>query len=435
MKLISSIKTIYFLLALIFLGMLALNFVTPYLVDDFTYARSFVTGEKLNSLREIPASMHAHSLYLNGRYFAHFLVQCFEFLPKALFNALNAATFTLLVFLLYRLCAKEENALLLLAVFAMLWVFTPAFGQVFLWLDGSCNYGWGALWALLFVLPYIRFFRRGEKRSPVLWLALALFGFFMGGYLENSSAAAVYLALLFLTLGRLYKKHKLSLWSILPVISACGGFLFMVTRPAESVKSEGSGALTALGARFIAALNRYAELKWLLFAFVVLFTLACLTDTARERRVLSLALFSGSLGANFLLIFAPYFPERCLAFPTVLLAAAVGVLLPELKKSRFQPHICCAGSLLLLLTLYWGAYGAADIVSTGMQVRQNERTIIAEVAAGRGDVSLPMVESYTRYSPLYDLKYLDMADPASWPNLAMAQTFGANSIIGVAEEK
>ncbi len=250
----------------IFVLLLLGNFLTPRLVDDWTYGFSFATGEPILSLGDIITSMRVHSQAINGRLFAHFLVQIFEYLPKAVFNVLNAGVFLGLILLLYRLCRREgeDSNLLLACLFGAVWVFTPTFGQAFLWLDGSCNYGWGSALGLWWLLPYVRRFLHPEERRPGWkWGAWCLLGFLAGGYLENISAAVIFLAALLLLLTRLHKKEKNGLLPWLGIAAAVAGFLFMLTRPAELGKGLGEEALTLtrLGIGFIVSLKAYASLR------------------------------------------------------------------------------------------------------------------------------------------------------------------------------
>ena len=73
------------------------------------------------------------------------------------------------------------------------------------------------------------------------------------------------------------------------------------------------------------------------------------------------------------------------------------------------------------------------LTKTGMAVRANERMILDARDRGEREVSVPMVSVYTRYSPLWGLKYLDMEDPASWPNHDMARALGVDAILGFEE--
>ena len=43
-------------------------------------------------------------------------------------------------------------------------------------------------------------------------------------------------------------------------------------------------------------------------------------------------------------------------------------------------------------------------------------------------MTVPYIETLTRYSALYDLKYLDTEDAQSWPNDAMADVLGIGEI-------
>jgi hypothetical protein len=45
-------------------------------------------------------------------------------------------------------------------------------------------------------------------------------------------------------------------------------------------------------------------------------------------------------------------------------------------------------------------------------------------------IYLPLIDATSRYSFLYDLKYLDEEDPHSWPNGSMAKYYGAKGILG-----
>ena len=97
----------------IFLLMLFLNILTPYICDDFTYNLNFMTKEPLGSFAEIFESMYAHSYKMNGRLISHGLMQVFMLLPPILFDICNAAVFTGTLYLILRLCGGKNNALLL----------------------------------------------------------------------------------------------------------------------------------------------------------------------------------------------------------------------------------------------------------------------------------------------------------------------------------
>ena len=108
------------ILAAIFLLLLFCNHETDLVADDYRYCFSYADGSRITSVEQIFPSMAAHRSSMNGRVIAHFLVQLFLMLPKAVFNPVNALFFTLLVWLICRLAVRNGsvNNLLLLAVFA-----------------------------------------------------------------------------------------------------------------------------------------------------------------------------------------------------------------------------------------------------------------------------------------------------------------------------
>ena len=205
----------------IFLLLLLGNALTPYAVDDWAYMHSFATGERLMHFGEIFPSMAAHAQTMNGRLFSHFWAQLFLLLPKGVFDAVNALVFTALIALLARLVQSEEgpNNLILLMIFFAVWVFVPAFGQVFFWLDGACNYGWGCAAGLAFLAPYIRLFERDAEKKPVFWILWMLAGFYTGAYLENMAVGAIFLSALLLFGRRVLCRKKNGVLPWLPVLS------------------------------------------------------------------------------------------------------------------------------------------------------------------------------------------------------------------------
>ncbi len=433
MALNTSPKTRRWISVVIFVILLTANVFTTKLVDDWNYGYSFATGAPLVSLADIGPSMRAHAMEMNGRIFAHALVQTMEIVPPILFDVLNAAVFVALLWMLYRISRREgeENALLLAVLFGAVWVFTPVFGQVFLWMDGSCNYSWGAFAAICWLYPYLRrFLRPGEKGKNGKWAAWCVLGFFAGGYQENTAVASIFMAVLLLLLTRIYKKEKTGPLPWLSIAAAMGGLLYMMTRPAESLKGAGEGNLSDLAGRLITALDVYSRLKLLVFFFAAAFVFCCIRKTDLDRRILAVVFLLGSLCSNFVMAFAVWYPARCMLFPTLLLIVGCAVLFADIFSGGKKTAMLCVSAILATALLYNGLFGMADIMNTWRSVRANERAILEARDDGIMDVRVPMVKIYTQYSALFDLKYLDTEDPSSWPNRAMARTLGVDSIIG-----
>ena len=419
----------------IFLLMLLGSFLTPYAADDWTYMYSWATGERIAGIADIFASMAAHAQQVNGRLSAHFLAQLFLWLPKAVFNIVNAAAFTALIALLACLASPQgkTNNLVLFLIFAAVWIFVPSFGEVFLWLIGSCNYGWGCLLGILFLAPYMRLLERDEKHRAGFWLCWMIPGFLAGAYLENVSVGCIFLSALLLILRRIFCKKRSGILPILPILAAVGGLLCMIACPAESGKT-GEFSLLSLGKGVVAALLEYSALAVPLIAFAVLFTLAVYFHARRERLVLAAALFTGSLCSAFVLSAAAYIPGRCLVFPALLLILADAMLLDMLSEKKTRLLVLCTAAAVTLPLLYWGVYGFADITNVFIAERANETAVTEAASRGETSVTVPVPEAHTRYSALYELKYLDSETAHTWPNESMAQTLGIAEILGTYAE-
>ena len=177
----------------LFALMVTLNILTPYICDDFTYNINFLTKEPLGGFFEIFESMYAHSYKMNGRLISHGLMQVFMLMPPVVFDVVNAAVFTATVWLVHRLCAGERNGMLFAAVFCLLWMMTPVFGQVALWQVGAVNYFWSLTALVLFITPALLKFRSGREllQKKRHWAFFCALSFFFGWYSEIASFVGI----------------------------------------------------------------------------------------------------------------------------------------------------------------------------------------------------------------------------------------------------
>ena len=440
---ISSRNIILCLTAGIFILMFAFNHMTILLVDDYSYCFSFADSSiRITSPDQIIPSMQAHYYTMNGSLISHGLVQFILMLPPIVFDVLNAIVFCLLCYLVYEYVWKQQNdrhnAFIFSVVLASLWVFVPAFGQVFLWLDGSVNYLWSLTALLFYIRPAIR--NWPLKRKPCFWILYLMAGFIMGGLSETISFAVMGMYILLMLYAALMNHKGLQLWRIAPVFTMMPGYIFMVSGPGTRKSKIGTDVKTA--ARFIKAVNQYASaLKWLLLFWVVMvvfiITLQGLTDRIWQSSIWLVL----SAGMNCMHGITSSYPERSMIGVTVFLIIADGLLLSELfEKAHLPAHdpasilykllsnlIC---SLVLMEAVILFLPGTYDIYSTWRQMQKNENYIINEVAAGNREIEIYSVQTSTRFSGAHGLKYIDIHTPDSWPNESMARYYGADKISG-----
>ena len=149
--------------------------------------------------------------------------------------------------------------------------------------------------------------------------------------------------------------------------------------------------------------------------------------------------FLGSVFGNFVLTFAASYAGRC-AWPSLVwLLPAVAVLIPfcmseagcgtavrRFRVLKMLPPVFTA--CLVLFTAYSAVFGVYDVYRTGRDMRANVDIIESLRDSGETDIEVRCVYPATKYSAIYNLKYLDTETPYIWPNENMANWFGVNSI-------
>ena len=415
----------------VFLLLLYCNLHTDLVADDYQYCFSFFDGSRIRTVGAILPSMAAHRHLMNGRVFPHALVQLFLMLPKGIFNVCNAGMFTALVYLLARPCrGLVRSALLTAAVFGCVWILQPEFGQVFLWLDGSLNYLWGAVLCLLWLRPWADACLNGSENNRALCFLHVLFSFFVGAWSENAAVALVFMALLFLVLGSFRARQRQRPWQPASLALLLAGFFYMMLAPATAANKAAEMKLSVLFGNFLETGLFYLRFWPLLLCFGLFYALALRGGVGERLRLLALVYLGGSLAGHFVLTFALYCAGRSTYIGLALLIAANTLLLSGLIEKSWQslPALLCA--LCLLVTLWRVWVGVRDILRTDYLLDYNIELIEECLEKGERDIAVPRPYAQTKYSALEGLGYLDTEDPGSWYNVYMARYFGADSLIG-----
>lgn len=418
-----------FVLAAVFMVMLLCNVKTPMIADDYAYSFSFADGQRVDSLGDIFSSMAAHRLWMNGRVIPHFLVQLFLMLPPLVFDILNSAVFASALYLTTSLARKrsERDTLLLLGAFCLLWIYTPSFGQVFLWLDGALNYLWSVLFSLLMLKVYAgKFLDDRELPRPWCWL-FPLFCFAVGAYCEPSATGTIFCCALLLVLGRILYKQRMSPWLLVSLAAAFAGFLYMILAPGEVNNKSATLTISGLSYGFVNSMELYRQLWPLLLIYLALAFAAWHFKFDTRRQLLALSFILASLAGVFVLSFAGYAEPRSACFGCFMAVAASEVLFPAVLESRFRPALLFGLTAALAATMYWGAVGMQDICESCAQQERNEAIILEARESGAKDVTVEPVYFATKYSAGWGLSYLSQ-DPAAWNNVYMAEYYGLNSL-------
>lgn len=404
--------------AFVFLWMLLLNFLTPWIADDYTFAFAFDTGERLHSLPQLLQSLYFHYFQWTGRVIVKFFAQGFTMLPKAVFDLCNAAAYLGLGLVLYRLArgrrsgAWDVAALVLIEI--ALWLLNPAFGQTNLWMCGSCNYLWATLGCCAYLLPWRYWLQKPFMARPWLAPAMAVGGLFAGWLSENTSAGL--LVCLVLSLAAALRQHKKApVWMWAGLGGALVGFVLLIAAPGNYNRAkdfaDATPFLTKYAVRFLTCLNMLKDHALVqLLAFAVLFTL--LWQQQRVKRdwqplLWPLILLAGALGANFAMILSPFYYERSGHGVFSLLTAACAACLVQLKGERLHRWLAAAtaaAAVVCTFTLFEAGY---DIASFWMMDRTRDAIIREQAAAQSEPYTAEIVtygiEPYTRWCPISGL--------------------------------
>lgn len=431
-----SKKTLWALMALIFLFALVLNLLTPYVADDYVYRLGFHTKKELTGIWDVARSMYVHSYRMNGRVVSHFFGQLFMLWPKAVFDIVNSAVLLALLVMAAYLSSgcRRPNALMLLCAGMGFWRFCPVFGQVALWQLGSVNYLWGLFFGTVFMYPYVFRFIHGKDPLDRVWkrVLFSLFALIFGAYVEVMSFIAPFIGALVLILSRFLQKKSLKTWLILPITLAAVGYLTLMSMPAELAAKQTAMGLSVLMKNFVKStqmLETYGAT--LITVWIALEVLGIYLKGNREKLALSALFAFGGVAANYMLTFAAYYEPRC-ASPAVLLlllaclTAGGGIAGEKLGRMvrSFLAFALAASFFFSVVT------GGAGIFADWSSFRAREQQIYASKEAGETDLVLPIVHPTSPYSPFWGLLDLNTGTSDTWPNTQMSEYYGVNSILG-----
>ena len=417
-------------LCLVGLMMLVFNILTPMICDDYRYAFSFATGERLSGIGEILPSLAAHGHVLNGRYAPHFFVQLFNLLPGICFDVVNTGVFLLLVVGVYRLAkgSRKWDWLLLGGVFGALFLLPPVFGQNMLWMAGSCNYLWPAAVMVWLLKPFVD--RVCNEDVQLKWWSVALMvagGFLFGNSSENLSAAGLLMMGLCI-LWQLIRRKKTGLWMWLTAAATLAGWLLLMLAPVDKpTASEGGSLMGVLLERFSQVTGLWLTHLGVLTAVFAVLVCIGWDKLPGERVAAAVMLAVCALCCHMAMIVSNYIPERVLFGPMLLMLCACGLVLPGLEQ--YAEPVWRGLCLCLCLLAVINAVSALPQTYNRHQLaKARDQQMMEAAAAGETEVSTFGVLGRTRYDAYTGL--LEMSsDAENFANVAYAAYYGVDSVV------
>ena len=451
-------KKVFLFLTFFGVGILfyILNCRTPLFADDYSYLYSWYDGERITGLKDIFLSQYRHYFVTNGRVILHFLSQLFLWLGKDCFNVINTIGFLILGILIFYhgVNLKLKNHIsLLIFIYGALFIFTPAFGESFLWVTGASNYLYGIELILFYLIPY-RYIEREKsvkkvRKSVIVTLLklilMFLFGILVGWTNENLSIAVIAIVFAFLIK---YKLHKIRIvpWMIGGWVGNILGCIFLLSSPGQLARLNlvGRVSIKEMIENIIKiSVNIVDYFAFLILLFVMIgfyyiyqkndikITKKYVYDEINKFSIVLIYLL-GFLGAAYSMIVSPFFPTRVwsgllVLFLIILLSFYVEVVIKShLKKAKHVQIVFISTFILLCSCIYINAYVSLNAVLYQYNIRM---AIIEEcIEKNQNEAYMPSIRSNSKYSCFEwsgDLGW----DSDTWPNTALAKYYGIPKII------
>lgn len=347
------------ILSIIFLSMFILNMITPLIMDDFNY--TFGLNGRINSLLDIINYQSWFYSNWGGRNVAHTIAQFFLMNNKLLFNFLNAIVYTVLIYLIYRIIRgkNEEHPIYLLGIHFALWFFSPAFGQSFIWLTGSCNYLWTTVIIVIFINIFTDIYNKDKKYSLLKTILFGLLGVLAGWTNENTGASLIFMGIVYLIVEKFVKHQKINKTTLIGIIGVIIGFTVMILAPGNYVRSthypEGSYFLIEWIKRAISITQTGIDYFYLLIIAIIILMSIYLYHKQKFDKIVFLFLF-GTIVGSYSMIMSPTFPERSWTIVIIYLVIICGNLLYNIKlKSKIKKMII-ADAIIIVSFLFINNY-------------------------------------------------------------------------------
>lgn len=467
-------------LAVVFAAAFFLTAMTPLVADDFNYAFSWTRPDKrIETFSQLFYSMKVHRQMTHGRVFAQGWVTLFMMWPKWAFSIANAAVITLFFSTTVKYFQRTDTEMPVASsciLAAIYWICMPAFGQVFLWLDGACNYFWGAVFAWVLIEAVRVDSRQQNNLLTVLKFGMLLpFAFVVGAWSEHISFSAMIIQ--FLLILRYHRKTKtFPVRQGLILLCSGAGYLYLMLAPsmlgldliprAKGAMEQHQKALSEMLVNFWWLILSLAimlvvgyiffkknfglkqRINILLTAVSAAFSIVCIYFVAREFSTGGFFRLISSTAVGFLLLMSAFslglrkavireIDPDIISEAVILFVGGMGALVlfgfaMYVPARGFCAPVVFAGIatvrlwssvgmrhrkvvMILLLFCFAGFFvgGITDII-TVFHASEERMKAISEAQAGDGVLITTQYPVKTKYSAQYGLQ--DLTGEDSWPD-------------------
>ena len=402
------------ILITVFILLLILNYLTPLLLDDFFYSLKFESTDKIKNLFDIIIFQKEHYLHWGGRILAHSIAQVFLIQPKIVFNLFNSLMFVIEGLLIYKLVLKKEkNKIYLILIYLMLWFINPIFGQINLWLIGSCNYLWTTCILLFYFYLLIR--DKNNKKEKALML---IFSFLAGLCNENNSLAILVMTILYC----FFINKKIDKIKISCIILNIIGYIVLIIAPGNYIRAGNGSSMSILQTNLFNFQQKYI---YLLILYIVFSIVVLLLNTKIKNKMIKIYLV-GLFLSIFSIIIVPVSYLRNFYFAFILVIICLMIIIKDLDKKT----ISCITILLICIFGIQYSFTLKDYIKFHNFYTKRYQDLEKAKENNLKKIKLEYYFSKNSKIPISvdsdDLK----KEPNVFPNNELSNYFGVDEIIG-----
>lgn len=447
-------EDIFILLPLIFIfsAILVLNLHIPLMADDFLN-KIDINHNRINSIFQVIQNLIRRYYNENGRIFSHGIGGILLMFNQKYIAILNSTIFCILIYQIFKFIDMEKyesknskiiiSTLYILIVFLLIWKFTPAFGQVFLWRIGAANYLWTSVFILAMVLSIKKVYKdrcvreNGKNNIEIKKIILYIILSFITGSTNENPVVGV-MVILFAYMYLVKFKHKESIKSYIAMfISMLTGYILMLTAPGNFKRINYFKESPYLIERYLNRLDNmfHKFYMYILILFLLAVTIYIISSIVKydESESESGIYILAALATFFSMIMSPTFPSRAMIMTVVFLIMAIMI---SINNIFLYTKIC--GYLLILFALCLGLFffiknypqALSKNIEYEKKYEKRERIIYENKKKGVLDnIVVPEVKAgEDKYEAAFELDDIEKDNPKNWMNKSISWYYGVNSV-------
>lgn len=411
-----------------------MNYIFPAYLDDWEY--SFIFGDptsgRITNVMEIFRSQYNHYFMWGGRNVVHFIAQFMLMFPPVAQDVINSLGYMLLLLTIYQIAntANKINAFVFLFISILVFITSPYYFEIFIWITGAANYMWGPAIVLLFIYFVHSFYIKDKSTDNILKIiGMFILGILAGWTNENMGIAIIFYIIMVIIMMK-YNKRKIPVWMIFGAFGVIIGCIVMLAAPGnfarlDQAKVQQISANSSFISSYIVGFDNvwmyftHRLIVYDVFFFAILFLFVKFANHENKKRIMQMAIlvFVTAHVAFFAMLVSPEFPKRALGPIISLLLTASCILYANVFTKKILYIINLAVLVVLIgvfaglyIKYYHRAHKYYSVIS-----EQRDKIVQEQKSKGIQDVIL-------------DEKYNLETDSSKWLNKVYSRFYGIRSI-------